>query len=250
YRSGDRVRWLADGRLEYLGRTDEQVKIRGYRIELGEIEAGLLRDPQVAQATVIVREDMPGNQQLVGYVVLGGEVQTGSAATEALRQALAKSLPEYMLPAAIVALDALPLMPNGKLDRKALPAPVFTAPGIRAPRNEKEEALCALFAEVLGLERVGIDDNFFKLGGHSLLATRLVSRIRTALQVELPIRALFEAPSVAQLSGQLSAGEAVRTALRPVARTGHIPLSFAQQRLWFLQQFAEADSAYNLPLAL
>ncbi|RUL69264.1 thioesterase domain-containing protein, partial [Dyella choica] len=199
YRSGDRVRWLADGRLEYLGRTDEQVKIRGYRIELGEIEAGLLRDPKVAQAKVIAREDRPGHPQLVAYIV-PARASSAPLDTSALRQALAQIMPDYMLPTAFVVIDAVPLTPHGKLDRKALPPPALTVSSQRAPRTPREERLVALFAEVLGLERVGVDDNFFELGGHSLLATRLVSRIRTALQEDLPIRALFETPTVAGLA--------------------------------------------------
>ena len=202
YRTGDLARWRAEGVLDFLGRADRQVKIRGFRIEPSEIEAVLLSHPAVAQATVIAREDRPGEKRLVGYVVPAHGQSTDPAT---LRAHLGQSLPDYMVPAAIVLLDALPLTPNGKLDRKALPAPDLTAStnAWRAPRTPQEDILCALFAEILGLARVGIDDNFFELGGHSLLATRLISRVRGMLGVELPIRSLFETPTVAGLAEPL-----------------------------------------------
>jgi thioesterase domain-containing protein/acyl carrier protein len=189
------ARWRPDGSLEFVGRADSQVKVRGFRIELGEIEAALRVMPGVRDAAVKV--DGEGEaRRLIGYVVAGE-----GADAEALRGRLRKMLPEYMVPSVIVRMDEFPMTPNGKLDRKALPAPDFSpASAYRAPRTPREEALCALFAEVLGLERVGIDDNFFASGGHSLMATRLVSRTRSALGVELAIRALFESPTVADLS--------------------------------------------------
>src|ERR1700726_5019941 len=236
YRSGDLARWRADGVLEFLGRADAQVKLRGFRIEPGEIEAALLRHGGVAQAAVIAREDAAGEKRLIAYVVLRGGGPASAEAGE-LRAHVAGLLPDYMVPSAFVALDRLPLTPNGKLDRRALPAPVVrgSVEG-RGPRTPQEEILCGLFAEVLGLGRVGIDDNFFELGGHSLLATRLISRMRASLDVEVSIRALFEAPTVAGLAQHLGHAQAGRAALRAYARPAEIPLLYAQRRLWFLHR--------------
>jgi aspartate racemase len=201
YRTGDRVRWRPDGCLEFLGRLDQQVKLRGFRIELGEIEAVLGQHPQVRQAVVLLREDRPGDPWLVAYLVPAAEARL---TREDVRRFLGQKLPEYMLPAAVVFLAGLPRTSNGKLDRRALPAPQHESPaldaGERRPRTPVEERLAALWAETLGLEQVGLHENFFALGGHSLLATRVTSRVRQAFGVELPVRALFEAPTVAGLA--------------------------------------------------
>ena len=250
YRTGDVGRWRSDGVLEFLGRSDAQVKLRGFRIEPGEIEAALCGEAGVAQAAVVAREDRPGQARLVGYVV----ASPGAALDVAsLRAALSRRLPDYMVPSGLVVLDRLPLTPNGKLDRRALPAVDLTPSGLRrAPRTPQEEILCSLFAEVLGVERVGIDDNFFELGGHSLLATRLISRVRASLDVELSIRALFEAPSVAGLARELGSASAARASLRVMARPAEIPLSYAQRRLWFLDRLegAAAGGTYTIPFAV
>nr|AEG64697.1 LpmC [Streptomyces viridochromogenes] len=249
YRTGDLVRWTADGELEYLSRVDDQVKLRGYRIELGEIEAVLADHEQVAQAAVLVREDRPGDKRLVAYLVPAGD---GSLWIPELRDHLAARLPEYMVPSAFVTMEVFPLTPNGKLDRRALPAPEYGSEGTggRAARSPREEILCGLFAEVLGLESVSIDDDFFALGGHSLLATKLVSRIRSVLDAELAVRRVFEAPTVAQLATVLDDSAAARGRVRRVARPDRIPLSFAQRRLWFLHGFEGPSATYNIPVAL
>ncbi|SNT45953.1 non-ribosomal peptide synthase/polyketide synthase [Actinacidiphila glaucinigra] len=250
YRTGDLARWTTDGHLEYLGRTDHQVKIRGFRIELGEIETALLTHPTVGQAVAVVREDQPGDKRLTAYIVPASEPDGGADIAD-VRAGLSAVLPEYMVPAAIMVLDELPLTVNGKLDRKALPAPEFAAGATgRGPSTVQEEILCALFAEVLGLPSVGVDDNFFHLGGHSLLATRLVSRIRSAFGVELPIRTLFETPAPAALAGRLTASVASRPRLAPAQRPELVPLSFAQQRLWFLGELEGPSATYNIPMAL
>ncbi|GLP67088.1 dimodular nonribosomal peptide synthase [Streptomyces sp. TUS-ST3] len=250
YRTGDLVRWTAEGTLEYLGRADAQVKIRGFRIELGEIEAALGRHPEVAQAVVTLAEPRPGDKRLVAHLV----AEDGTAPEPAALHAhLAAELPDYMVPSAFVVLDALPLTGNGKIDRRALPAPetTATAPESRTARTPREDILCGLFAELLGVPRVGIDDDFFALGGHSLLATRLVGRIRSVLRAELTVRQLFEAPTVAALSRTLDTASAARPALRPAEpRPERIPASHAQRRLWFLHRFEGPSPTYNIPFAL
>ncbi|SPE64234.1 Linear gramicidin synthase subunit D [Streptomyces netropsis] len=248
YRSGDLVRWTADGRLDYLGRADDQVKIRGFRIEIGEIETALSSHRAVARAAVVIREDRPGDKRLVAYAVPATD---GNIDPDALRDHLTGLLPEYMVPAAFVTLDALPLTANGKLDQRALPAPDFAHQVTgRAPRDEREKALCALFADVLGLERIGIDDSFFNLGGHSLTATRLVSRIRAELGVELSVRSLFQAPTVAGIAALFGSAGAARRPLSAMERPAGIPLSASQNRLWFLNRLEDTGGNYNMPTAL
>ncbi|WP_306325768.1 non-ribosomal peptide synthetase, partial [Streptomyces venezuelae] len=253
YRTGDLVRQRPDGLLDFLGRTDDQVKIRGYRVELGEISAALSDHPEVAHAAVVVHE-AAGTKRLVGYVVREEWAGADAELVQRLRDHLKAGLPDYMVPAALVPVDTLPLTVNGKLDVKALPAPDLTGTGaVRAPRTPAEETLCGLFAEVLGLpaDRVGIDSDFFDLGGHSLLATRLVSRARTALDAELAIRDLFEAPTVAELVERATASHgAARPALVAAERPDELPLSHAQQRLWVIQQIECTSAAYNFPLVM
>lgn len=199
YRTGDLVHWQPDGELRFIGRADGQVKLRGFRIEPGEVEATLARHPAAGQAAVVVREDRPGDKRLVGYVV----PRAGAAVTEAeLLAAVGAELPAHMVPSAVVLVDSIPLTVNGKPDRKALPAPMIrSTPSGRRPRNPREEVLCGLFAEILNVSGVGIDDNFFALGGHSLLGVRLMSRMRTVLGIERGVRDLFRSPTVVSLLG-------------------------------------------------
>ncbi|MBN9744584.1 non-ribosomal peptide synthetase [Amycolatopsis sp. A1MSW2902] len=244
YRTGDRVVCRADGALEFVERRDFQVKIRGHRIELGEIEAGLLAQESVTDAVVVVQGSDAANRHLVGYVA-------GTARPEDLQAQLAELLPAYMVPSAIVVLDRLPLTAHGKVDRKALPAPEsFTGQEKRGPRTPVEEQLTRLYAEVLGLPEAGIDDDFFELGGHSLLATALVSRIRSELNVELPLRDLFEARTVAALAGRLASAGQARAAFRKLDRPDPLPLSYAQQRMWFLNRLEGDHGGYTIPLAV
>ncbi|MEW2493515.1 amino acid adenylation domain-containing protein [Streptomyces nodosus] len=245
YRTGDLVRWNHDGELEYTGRADHQVKVRGFRIEPGEIEAVLRAHPGVAQAAVVALDDGRGGRRLVGYAV----PVAGAIGRTELRAHVAAALPDHMVPGTFVLLDAFPLTPSGKLDRAALPVPEAEAPEGRAPRGPREEILCGLFAEVLGVGSVGVDDDFFALGGHSLLATRLVSRIRSTLGVEVAVRDVFESPTVAGLAGKTSGAAGARAAVRAMPRTELVPLSFAQRRLWFLNRLEGPSSTYNLPLA-
>ena len=244
YRTGDLVCWGADGQLHYVGRADEQVKIRGYRIELGEVQAALAGLDGVEQAVVIAREDRPGDKRLVGYV-------TGTADPAEIRAALAERLPAYMVPAAVVVLAELPLTVNGKLDNRALPAPEYQdGDRYRAPANAVEEILAGIYARVLGVERVGVDESFFDLGGDSLSAMRVIAAINTSLDAGLSVRAVFEAPTVAGLAprdrGACGVG---RKPLRVMPRPERVPLSFAQSRLWFLNRFEGGVATYNMPTA-
>jgi amino acid adenylation domain-containing protein len=255
YRTGDLVRWLPDGTIDFLGRIDDQVKLRGFRIELGEIETALADHPAVREAAVLLREDSPGDKRLVAYVVpeQGQKIDVAE-----LRAFLKPRLPDYMLPAAFVVMEAFSLTYTGKVDRKALPAPqkaqVERAPFV-APRNPTEERLAGIWAQVLRVDPVGIHDDFFALGGHSLLATQVISRVRGTFHIELPLRVLFEAPSVSELARRVDAAQAnasrdLEPALTPVPREGVLPLSFAQQRLWFLDQLEPGAVTYNIPTAL
>ncbi len=275
YRSGDLGRYQADGDLDYLGRIDHQVKIRGYRIELGEIESSLARHPSVREAVVVVGEDANGDKRLIGYVVpqaTNDEWSGEDASAERfklvgsdiarwllplLREFLKDRLPDYMIPSAFVFLDKLPLTVNGKVDRKALPAPeAVEIPSESAgPRTPVEEILSGIFAEVLKVEQIGVEDNFFELGGHSLLATQVVSRIREVLGVEVALRTLFEAPTVAGLAEEVERergeGRGVDApAIEAVSREREMPLSYAQQRLWFIQELEPESAAYNIPLGV
>ncbi|MEV1120747.1 amino acid adenylation domain-containing protein [Actinosynnema sp. NPDC049800] len=247
YRTGDLVRRLPDGRLAFHGRADDQVKLRGFRIEPGEVEAVLARHPDVAHAVVAVRADHRGERRLVAYVVPGEGVVVDQAA---LRAHVGDVLPAYMVPSVVVELDSLPLNANGKVDRHALPAPATAAPSPSRAAHGVEKALCGLFADVLGVESVGVDDGFFDLGGHSLLAMRLIGRVRAVLGVEAPIRAVFEHPTPAGLARALHDAAPARARVTPRPRPDVVPLSAAQQRLWFLDRLDEAGGMYTVPLAV
>ncbi|HEY6121126.1 MAG TPA: amino acid adenylation domain-containing protein [Pyrinomonadaceae bacterium] len=254
YRTGDLARHRSDGKIEFLGRLDTQVKLRGFRVELGEIETVLSQHPNVAQAVVAIRKDQIGDGRLVAYVTALG----GTPSSQDLRRFLQLYLPDYMVPAAFVLLDTMPLTPNKKIDRLSLPEPDYSAPvdGIQsvAPQDSVEELLADIWAGVLGLEKIGIYDDFFERGGHSLLATQVVSRIRDAFQVELPLRALFESPFIAGVAEKLRAAiqpqpELQAPSLMPAVRDRKLPLSFAQQRLWFLDQLEPGSPFYNISRA-
>ncbi|MFI0773044.1 amino acid adenylation domain-containing protein, partial [Streptomyces sp. NPDC021218] len=242
YRTGDLAKCKGNGVIEFIGRADDQVKIRGFRIEPAEIEALMARVPGVARAKVIVREDSPGDKRLVAYFVSTGQ----QLDLTDLRAYVAQSLPEYMIPAAFIQLGNLPLTPNGKVDRRALPAPDYASMSKgREARTAQEITLCKLFAQTLKLGHVTIDDNFFDLGGHSLLATRLVSRVRAEMGAELQVREVFRNPTVASLSSALAVPEEVDIAVVPLRdRSVDADLSFAQRRLWFLDQLAPGSAEY------
>jgi amino acid adenylation domain-containing protein len=251
YRTGDLARLGPEGLVEFLGRVDHQVKVRGFRIEPREIEAVLAKHPAVREAVVLAREDEPGDRRLVAYAVVGRPAPDASELLHFLKQ----QLPEHMVPGALVLLDHLPLTPNGKLDRKALPPPGRRGAAGRAlPRDPMEATLALLWSEVLGVPDVGAQDSFFELGGHSLLATQVVSRVRGAFGVDLPLRSIFESPTPAGLAGRIRearrGGTAVASPITAVPRDGRLPLSFAQQRLWFIDQLVPGTTAYNIPLVL
>lgn len=249
YRTGDYGRLLEDGNFEFVSRKDHQVKVRGVRIELTEIENLLRAHRSVADVAVVDREDAMGNKYLCAYVVLNRKVEPGE-----IKQHLAKSLPDFMMPSAIMELDALPHTPNGKVDRQALPAPAADHRKYVAPRTAVEEVIAGIWSEVLRVEQIGVEDNFFDLGGHSLLGTLVILRLSSALQVDVPLYRLFEGPTVAQLSAAaeeaLRAGAAPARGIERVPRTDALPLSFAQQRLWFLDQLESGSAFYNVPAAV
>jgi natural product biosynthesis luciferase-like monooxygenase protein len=256
YKTGDVARYLEDGSVEFLGRSDQQVKVRGFRIEAGEIETALAAHAGVREAVIVAREDVPGEKYLAAYFVAVGD---GAPAPAELRRHLKEKLPEYMIPAAFVSLAALPLTPNGKVDRQALPAPdharLATDALYVAPRTPVEEVLAGIWAQIFRADKIGVDDNFFELGGHSLLATQVIARTRDTFQVELPVQSLFKTPTVAGLAAgvetALRAGQGVKTPpLVRAARDRALPLSFGQQRLWFIDQFDRGNALYNVPMAL
>ncbi|OWK25843.1 hypothetical protein AJ87_00450 [Rhizobium yanglingense] len=252
YRTGDLARYLPDGNLEFLGRNDEQVKIRGFRIEPGEIAARLLEHELVGDAAVVAREDRTGDKRLVAYVVAkttdGSDEADGAGLAASLRAHLGGLLPDYMVPSAFVRLDALPLTVNGKLDRKALPAPeddAYARRAYEAPRGEVETLLAEIWAELLGVERVGRHDHFFELGGHSLLAVQLSSRLSQAVGVALPLTRLFATPVLSDLAESIvevlsRAGPQELPAIVAVSRHEPLVLSFAQQRLGFWRSWTRA----------
>jgi len=249
YRTGDRVRRRENGTLEFLGRIDQQVKVRGFRVEPGEVEAALKAHPTVGDAVVAARADGGAEKRLVAYVVARNGVAPDPAE---LRAMLAARLPAHLVPSAFVVLEAIPLTPNGKIDRRALPAPEAGAEAHAEPRTPAEEMLAGIFATLLGVERVGAGDDFFRLGGHSLLATQLASRIRRAFGVEVALRTVFEAPTVRALGAHLAAAAAGAPEplppLAPLPRGGALPLSFAQERLWFLESLLPGRGLYNMPV--
>ena len=257
YRTGDLARRLPDGNIEFLGRVDQQVKVRGFRIELGEIEAALREHPGITDCAVTVNDAAGGDRRLIGYVIANG----ARPGVNDIREWLRGRLPEYAVPSAIVMMDALPLSRSGKIDRRALPSPDGNGATGRtyvAPRTAMEELLSGIWSDVLGVKQVGVDDSFFDLGGHSLLATQIMSRVRTALRAEVPLRALFEARTVGKLAESveaiLNAKERIRigdeSSITRVSRNGSLPLSFAQQRLWFLEQLFPDSAMYNCPAAV
>lgn len=254
YRTGDIGRWNRDGQIEYLGRRDTQVKVRGFRIELGEVEAALVMHPSVAECAVEVREGASGDQRLVCYLVVKDDLNVGE-----LREHLLGLLPEYMVPSSFVELERMPVTANGKLDRSKLPqletTHAATGATYVAPRTHVEEILAAIWIEILGLETVSVHDDFFELGGHSLIATQVMSRVREAFSIELPVRNLFETSTIAELAQsieqELRGGQDVQaSSIVRVARDEDLPLSFAQQRLWFLDQLESRTPAYNIPIVI
>ena len=256
YKTGDLARYLPDGNIEFLGRVDNQVKIRGFRIELDEIEKLLIQHPDVKQAAVIAREDIPGDKRLLAYVVLN---QKPEAIVTTLKNLLQENLPQYMIPGVFVVLDSLPLTPNGKVDRQNLPVCDRTRPDLEesfvAPRNPIEEKLAAIWADLLGFEQIGVNDNFFNLGGHSLIVAQILSRVRDSFQVELSFANIFANPTVAGLASVIQQHELLEQklqspAIQRISRAGMLPVSFAQERVYFIQEVAPENTAYQAQATL
>ncbi|MUG96545.1 amino acid adenylation domain-containing protein [Scytonema sp. UIC 10036] len=255
YKTGDLARFLPDGTIIFIGRVDSQVKIRGFRIELGEIEALLSQNPDVSQVAVIAREDVPGDKRLVAYIVLN---QKSEANASTLKRFLEEKLPNYMVPAVFVILDSLPLTSNGKVDRKNLPVPERSRPDLEesfiAPSHPIEEKLALIWAELLRLEQIGVNDNFFHLGGHSLIATQMLSRVREVFQVELSFHQIFENPTIGSLAQLIAQGHPEqqwqRLAIERISHEGFLPVSFAQERVYFIQQLAPESNAYQFQATL
>ncbi|MGM0940413.1 MAG: amino acid adenylation domain-containing protein [Bacillota bacterium] len=246
YYTGDIAKWRNDGTIDYISRSDHQVKLRGFRIEPGEIENVLMTHPDVEQAAVVVFADQLNNHRLVAYLVADELLDKNK-----IRDHVQDKLPDYMEPSAYLIIPSLPLTPNGKLDRKALPAPdMDQVVSDREPRSPQEEIVCDLFAKVLGVNRVGIDDNFFDLGGHSLLAGQLINHIRQIFNVDIGISKLFAAPTVVSLVDEINDGKLARPPIKKMEKPANIPLSFAQQRLWFLHQLEGASATYNIPVVV
>ena len=251
YKTGDLCRYLSDGNIEYIGRSDFQVKIRGFRIELGEIESKLLKHPEIREVTVQAREDVPDNKYLAAYFIAENNNEIN---VSELKNYLVETLPDYMVPTAFMQLEEFPLTPNGKLDRKALPVPEITSSkAFIAPRNDTEKAIASIWQEILKIERVGVQDNFFELGGHSLLATQVVSRIQNQLGYKISLSEFFQKPTINSLS-ELTATrnkiDQTALAIKKIDRNKPVPLSFAQERLWFLDQLESGSALYNTPIVL
>ncbi|MFB2875446.1 condensation domain-containing protein, partial [Floridanema aerugineum] len=250
YKTGDLVRYLPDGNLEFAGRIDDQVKFNGFRIELGEIESVINQHSQVSQSVVIVREDSPGNKRLVAYIVPDRNTEISTASLESF---LKNKLPSYMVPSIYVILDALPINPNGKVDRQALPIPDIQETFV-APRNEQEKAIAQIWSKIFGWSAIGINDNFFQLGGHSLIATQILSRIRDIFQVEISFQQLFENPTINDLSKVISQQQLKQLSpiakIQPISKQGYLPVSFAQERVYFIEQLAPSSRAYQFQESL
>ena len=251
------VRWLEGGELAYLGRVDAQVKLRGFRVELGEIEVVLREHPSVKECIVLVKDDQVGGQQLVGYIILNAREERQASGAE-LRDYVRERLPEYMVPAVFMIMEQWPLTPSGKVDLRALPQPEVKRDkltrGYVAPETPVQQIVAGIWADLLKVEVVGAHDNFFELGGHSLLATQVISRMRETFKQELSLRSLFGKPTVAEWAATIELAQSEGQGLEAppivrVPRDGKLPLSFAQQRLWFLDQLEPGSAFYNIPFS-